>query len=441
LGKAIAKAPAGGGSEWPVEVVILEGVANPSARQLAAAGVDPNVDVRSVEALCTDEKLLNYDAIVAMTPGRRLLTLRRSVERLVYRTASPRRPVLATGFNGIIYESMQEGLLWRLGYDVVCVNSEKDRRTFSKICHDVHLGDESLVVSGVLLASRSESAPLRPRTHIGTVIFAPQAVVPTRRVERAYILQRLVEYARRHPERTVVVKPRSVPGERTFHVERYPYSKLWDEDFAGATPPSNLEFRYGPLHDHLAKADLLVTVSSTAVFEALSHGVRVCVLEDFGLRERMGTQFFTGSGINANFDDLMEDRIPLPDPNWLRDNGFGGTESLTAVAHRVRRLSMEIGVQPVRFQDCYYTAERTPQVIKELDGGVTARSQETPNAWSMWAEDALDRAHRKARKLVRDPKSFVEDSSWLRTLRRFYSRPQRPNRPDRTRSNSSKLLP
>lgn len=404
-----------------MRAVILEGVAKPSERQVAAAGVDLDVVVRSIEELCADPSLLEFDVIVAMLPGTRLLKLRRSVEVLVRGTGAGRRPVLVTGYNGIVYEYAQEGLLWRLGYDVICVNSDKDRRAFSKISRDVGLDDRSLVVTGVLMADRRGTIRRRESTSIETVVFAPQAVVPRRRVERVYLLERLVEYARSHPERTVVVKPRTAPGERTFHVERYPFPMLWEEDFKDVAAPSNLEFRYGPLSDHLMSADLLVTVSSTAVFEALACGVRACVLEDFGLRERMGTHFFTGSGLNASFEDLIHDRLPEPNIDWLRDNGFLAADSLDGIVTHVRRLKEDIQRSPDRFTECYYTGDRTPQVIGELDRSASARSAETSTSWTSWAEGALDRTHRKARKLVRDPRSFLADSAWLRPLRRIYS--------------------
>lgn len=419
LGEAIARGTDSYDQPWPASPVILAGGSSPTRAQVAAAGVDPDVESRNIGDLFADPTLLDFDAIVAMLPGTRLLRLRRSVESLFLRTGSRRRPVLVTGYNGIVYEYEQEGLLWRLGYDVICVNSEKDRRTFSRICGDLDLDDDSLLVSGVLMARGMKPLQLpKSDADIKTVIFAPQAIVPRRRVERIYILKRLIEYARRHPEREVIVKPRTRPGERTFHVERYPFETLWREDFGQTPTPPNLRFSYGGLGDHLRSADLLVTVSSTAVFEALAHGVRACVLEDFGLRERMGTHFFTGSGLNASFDALLEDRIPMPNSSWLEDNGLATQVSLDTVADTVRRVQQKIFAAPDNFLRCYYTEERTPQVIDDLVGEGQKRLAAAPRSWSLWMEERLDRTHRKAKKLIRSPRAFIEDSGWLRNLRR-----------------------
>lgn len=59
-----------------------------------------------------------------------------------------------------------------------------------------------------------------------TVVFAAQPSVPESRKDRTYLLDRLIGHARLHPDREVLLKLRSKPGEHTTHIEELPYQKL-----------------------------------------------------------------------------------------------------------------------------------------------------------------------------------------------------------------------
>jgi hypothetical protein len=52
-------------------------------------------------------------------------------------------------------------------------------------------------------------------------MFADQPTVPQTREDRLYVYQRLLAYARAHPDRQVVLKPRHRIGEDTFHRMRF----------------------------------------------------------------------------------------------------------------------------------------------------------------------------------------------------------------------------
>ncbi len=163
-------------------------------------------------------------------------------------------------------------------------------------------------------------------------------------------------------------------------------------------------------------------MSSTAVLEALSRGVRSCVLEDFGLREELGTQIFAGSGLVGNFDDIIADRLPEPDPTWLADNGLGDGTLLRKVGTLVRDRLLELEAEPMSFRPCYFSKDRTPQVFDELSGELSGEwvwgLETCPRDWWLRVEGGLSRPLRKAKKLLRDPAQFAEDSTVFRTLRR-----------------------
>ncbi|NEA37631.1 DUF6716 putative glycosyltransferase, partial [Streptomyces sp. SID13031] len=135
------------------------------------------------------------------------------------------------------------------------------------------------------------------------------------RADRTYLLRRLVEHARLHPDREVLLKLRSKPGEHTTHIEELPYQRL-AERLPGGLPP-NLRLVYGHMGEVLDRTDLLVTVSSTAALESLHRRVPTAVLSDLGVRETLGNHHFVGSGLITSWDRLDDGHLPRPDATWL----------------------------------------------------------------------------------------------------------------------------
>ncbi|PCN47525.1 hypothetical protein Csp2054_11670 [Curtobacterium sp. 'Ferrero'] len=150
-----------------------------------------------------------------------------------------------------------------------------------------------------------------------SVVFAAQPSVPATREERAFLIRRLAETARAHPEWRVVIKVRATSGEHQTHHEEHPYAELLPVD-----APPNLVVESGPMAEHLARAVALVTVSSTAVLEAVAAGVPALTLTDFGVSRQLINEVFVGSGLPGDTDDLVAGRFRTVESAWLRDNGF-----------------------------------------------------------------------------------------------------------------------
>lgn len=150
-----------------------------------------------------------------------------------------------------------------------------------------------------------------------TVVFAVQPSVPDSRKDRMYLLNRLVQHARLHPEREVLLKLRSRPGEHTTHIEEQPYQKLVQR----LDPPANFRLVYGNMGEVLDRTDLLVTISSTAALESLHRRIPTVVLTDLGVREVLGNHHFVGSGCLASWDQLDEGHRPAPDEEWVARQG------------------------------------------------------------------------------------------------------------------------
>ncbi|MCA1224403.1 DUF6716 putative glycosyltransferase, partial [Streptomyces sp. 8L] len=184
-----------------------------------------------------------------------------------------RRPVVVTGYVGVVYEKLADGLLLRHGADVVLANSRHDAHRFRDLYEGVGADASCVTEAALPFLGGARYAPEEGRD---TVVFAAQPSVPVTRADRAYVLRRLIEHARLHPRREVLLKLRSQVGEHTTHIEEFPYQRL-AERVPGGTPP-NFRLVYGNMGEVLDRTDLLVTVSSTAALEALHRRVPTAIL-------------------------------------------------------------------------------------------------------------------------------------------------------------------
>lgn len=246
------------------------------------------------------------------------------------------RPVVVTGYVGVVYERVVDGLLLRAGADVVIANSAADARTFRSVYDAVGADPEAVVRSALpFLVDRPHDATAAGRTRPFTVTFVTQPTVPETLDERRYAMAQVLEHARRHPEREVVVKLRGRKGEQTTHVETHHYATLVPEP----TLPANVRYAYGSMAEVLDRTDLCVTVSSTAALEAMHRGIPVGVLTDFGVREALGNHVFVPSGALVSWPELHDGAVPKTDPAWAADNGVGDTDAYREVRARLRDLT------------------------------------------------------------------------------------------------------
>ncbi|KOG90962.1 hypothetical protein ADK38_05795, partial [Streptomyces varsoviensis] len=229
---------------------------------------------------------------------------------------------VVTGYVGVVYEKLADGLLLRHGADVVLAGSRHDAERFRAVYHGVGASADSVVECALPFLGGDRYAPAPPgevQSRPYTVVFAAQPSVPDTRAARTYLLKRAVRHARLHPEREVLIKLRSKPGEHTTHIEELPYQKL-----AAKLPdplPDNCRLVYGHMGEVLDRTDLLVTVSSTAALESLHRAIPTAVLTDLGVRETLGNHHFLGSGCLASWDQLDAGHRPEPDPRWTARQG------------------------------------------------------------------------------------------------------------------------
>ncbi|MET8182253.1 DUF6716 putative glycosyltransferase [Streptomyces sp. NPDC005336] len=340
---------------------LLRGRATPTVRQLAEVGVraDAMREVTGTEFVRSMDRE-RYDVIVLSLVGGAVQAMLHGLRRAWQ--GADRRPVVVTGYVGVVYEKLADGLLLRHGADVVLANSRHDAERFRDVYQGVGASAESVVECALpfLGGARYDEKAREGRTYPGgTVVFAVQPSVPDNRADRMYLLRRAVDHARRHPDREVLVKLRSKPGEHTTHIEELPYQKLIAK--FGDNLPSNVRLAYGNMGEVLDTTDLLVTVSSTAALESLHRSIPTAVLTDLGVREALGNHHFLGSGCLASWDELDAGYRPEPDPTWLSRQGVaadGPYETwFDAARERVAELAAADALPPLA---PYYTQATAP---------------------------------------------------------------------------------
>ncbi|MGW0373516.1 DUF6716 putative glycosyltransferase, partial [Streptomyces coeruleorubidus] len=378
---------------------LLRGRATPTPRQLEEVGVraDSLREVTAVEFLRTMAEE-SYDVLVLALVGGGVQAMLHGLGRVWENRTS--RPVVVTGYVGVVYEKLADGLLLRHGADLVLANSRQDADRFRAVYEGVGADASSVTeVALPFLGGAPYTGEHDPSAKQGrrpyTVVFAAQPSVPESRKDRTYLLNRLVQHARRHPEREVLLKLRSRPGEHTTHIEELPYQKLVQR----LDPPANFRLVYGNMGEVLDRTDLLVTVSSTAALESLHRRIPTVVLTDLGVREALGNHHFVGSGCLASWDQLDAGHRPAPDEEWVSRQGVVADGSYAsafdAARERIAKLLDRPGGLPPLTP--YYTPVTAPGYLP----GILARHHLGPDGTPLPGAPAAGREPGPVRQIVR----------------------------------------
>lgn len=340
---------------------LLRGRATPTARQLAEVGAEADA-LRELTGTAFLRTLReeSYDVVVLALVGGAVQAMLHGIAALKLAD----RPLIVTGYVGVVYEKLSDGLLLRHGADVVLANSRYDAQRFRTVYEGVGADAASVTEAALPFLGGERYVPEEGRD---TVVFAAQPSVPASRADRTYLLRRLVEHARLHPRREVLLKLRSKPGEHTTHVEEFPYQRLADK-VPGGLPP-NFRLVYGNMGEVLDRTDLLVTVSSTAALESLHRRIPTAILTDFGVREPLGNHHFIGSGCLASWDQLDGGGRPHADVVWADRQGVAADGSYASAFDAARRRVAELldatGLPAI---SPYYTATTAPGYLPALLG-------------------------------------------------------------------------
>lgn len=218
---------------------------------------------------------------------------------------------LVTGLPGISVPATRKALRFRRRADLVVLHSRREIREFTALAESMGMPQRFGLATLPFLADRPGGG--------GDLVFAAQAIVPRTREDRLRVAAALRRAALADPTRRVVVKVRALPGEAQTHAEVDPYPELLAE--LGDLPP-NLVVSAAPMDEALDAAEGLVTVSSTALIEAVARGIPGLALDTFGISDRLINPVFVGSGLFGGEDALVAREFRHPAPSWRVDNYF-----------------------------------------------------------------------------------------------------------------------
>jgi hypothetical protein len=296
--------------DWAIRHLVLDNVIAPSDAQIAAAHSGTRrgrVDRVAGAALARRVRRLAPDVLLVACTGPAL----EAVMALLHLggVLGSARPVLLTGLPGISFPANDLAVRHRRGFDLLVLHSRRERTAYAEVVGRLG-GPQPVLATLPYLSAISPTAPG------GTeVVFAAQSLVPAEVSQRKAILAALAGLP---PGLQPVVKVRALAWERQAHNEALPYAALWAE----MSQPRTIEFRAGPMAAALTRAAGFVTVSSTAVLEALAAGVPALVLDDFGVSEALINAVFADSGLLGGLNRLRAGQFASPRPEWLADNYF-----------------------------------------------------------------------------------------------------------------------
>lgn len=229
------------------------------------------------------------------------------------------RPLVVTGLPGMSLPATELALRYRSTADLFVVHSYREADEFRSLATRLGLPMRFVVNRLPFLAPRAGDERTIDTSPVTRVVFAPQAKFPETRDDRLRILRALGTLATSRPDVDVVVKLRGLAGQAQTHREELPFDVLAARHRSDPGV-ADVQIATGSLREFLTPGTALVTVSSTAVLEALALGLRALVLDDFGVGEHNLTAAYVGSGLLGSLDDVVQVRFRHPDPAWLASN-------------------------------------------------------------------------------------------------------------------------
>ncbi|MEO5714673.1 MAG: DUF6716 putative glycosyltransferase [Luteolibacter sp.] len=307
---------------WHLKFVVVGDFDYPA---METAGV-PILRVPSINEIWHLPEMISCDAIGPYLPGSKLRSIWTGVNDHFTKTGT--RPLLFTGYNGLILKLFEDGLSWRIGYDLIALNSPEDEmKAVAFEDHSTLKRAGLMPIIGIDRTNKRDVPPVDDSTpswrDLKQIVFAEQVLFPKSDNEKFYLYSHLARIAMENPDWQIIIKPRTLPGGTTFHHQEEHISRFILQRFI---LPENLTIRYEPLDEILRVSTALLSISSTAFFDAVGQGVPSYILSDFGISSNYGTHFFHGSGCSICLSEIgrlsheLFDRRPSEE--WLRFKGF-----------------------------------------------------------------------------------------------------------------------
>lgn len=224
---------------------------------------------------------------------------------------SENRPILITGFPGICYQNVLDGIVSRSLCDILLINNKYEYEVYSKFVKKFGLHDVGIVVGFFSnINDRIDNTGMER-----DFVFSDQVAAPNTVKERLYLADKLMRFCDSiRGKGRLIIKPRVMPGERTLF-----NSKLYILDainIVRKSLPDNLLITNDNIFNYIQKGASSITVSSTVGIEALEFHDRTYFIRDFGPVEQVGGEYFVDSGSYLLMDELIDGNRGTVNGQW-----------------------------------------------------------------------------------------------------------------------------
>ena len=228
------------------------------------------------------------------------------------------RPLSISLYSGIRAPLQYDGFISRMESDIILFNNQPDLDEYNFFCNSMGVKPENGMLFGLSVLKDC----FQPRDNtIKKVTFIEQTIHPKSKIQRYYLLTKLFEYAENFPDRELTILMRDISNNTSAHKSKYPIGNIVNSlRKEGYVIPSNLEISTERLSKVIKETNLCITISSTVSLEAISLGIKTALINDFGFSSELGNCGYIDSGYIASFNDLIQDKIPTGNRQWIEKN-------------------------------------------------------------------------------------------------------------------------
>lgn len=244
---------------------------------------------------------------------------------------------IISGYPGLVFNGVYEGMLYRSLCDFVLLNSHKDLKKYCQLKENFEITNGIPLLYGYPFLDSFSQHSQRTKKNI---LFIEQSIIPFKFKERLYLCQELIELAKAMPDYDVLVSLRCKKDERTLFKCRYHFEDLFGD--LNAKDISNLKITYEDVHSLIDQSEIVITVSSTAILQAVFQNKKTYILSDFGCQDRYGTPFFLGSGLIASFEEIKKGCIKKANSIWLSENITSPKENFSQAYKLITQTSIRL---------------------------------------------------------------------------------------------------
>lgn len=282
-----------------------------------------------------------------------------------YYDSSKSRPLVLSGFNGMVDNTNPHGMLCRLSSDYLLVNSLADLSNFEKTLNYLGVSYNPLVLSGYI-RNYLPSVAYEKNNKNSVICYVDQVLIFKNNHEREYVASCLLYIAIKNPDKKLFVKlrekkntsdPKGKNKNISFYIEKIKKSE--------SLIVHNIVYEYGEPSSVIEKSHHLIGFSSTLLVEGLVKGRNVSIITDLGISHQFGNHVFIGSNLFSSFNDIANGKINEVDECWAEENIFYDQDYLKKLAINIDAKLNDIKHRK-NFVDQYYSPKEYPFFFRRI---------------------------------------------------------------------------